>query len=1279
MQEQAIAIVAMAGVFPDAPSVDALWANLLAGHESGREFTVDELVAAGVPADIAARADFVRRRPVIDRCDEFDAAFFGFSPLEAEALDPQLRLLMQCAYHALEESGSTSSARRLRAGLFAGIRESRYLNEHLMASERHTRSLGGDYLQMINRKDSAATLLAYKLDLGGPAVSVNTACSTSLLAVHLACSSLLAYECDVALAGGAAISSFGPDGVTYVPGGILSRDGRCRPFSDDADGTIDGAGVAVVGLKRLADAMQDGDRIHAVILASAVNNDGADKAGYTAPSVAGQARVIADALALADISPETIGYVEAHGTGTRLGDPIEVRALTQAWRRFGDRRGYCRLGSIKANVGHLGAAAGVAGLIKAALVVRDGRIPALVNFTRPNSELDLASTPFVIPTSTTDWPAQESPRRAAISSFGIGGTNAHAILEQPPQAPRSDDVAAADDWHLCALSARSAAAFQATAASMATGLAARPDARPDALAATLAAGRAHLPWRGFAVVQDAGQLAVAWRAAAAPLAPARARSRVAFLFPGQGSQHRGMTLALRARWPAFREAFDATAALVLRHGDIDLVAALTSSGAEDLTRTDVAQPALFATSVALASAWKAVGVEPEALLGHSVGELAAACVAGVFTLDEAVRLVCARGRLMQAAERGAMLAVPLEAAALASRLGPDLEIAAINGRTSCVASGPVPAIERLHAELAAEGIQVRLLHTSHAFHSASMREPARGLADVVRTLSPRAPAIAVVSNVTGEWLTAEQAVSPDYWARQLREPVQFERGLQALQARGIEALLEVGPGTTLSSLARGELPQATVVASQPHPATLDKTTRPEDRAFLQAAGQLWAIGVPVDLDALAPRPAGGSRQHLAGYVFDKVRHWVDASPAGGIAARPTTPLRRVELVPLATGRPGERAGSVRLEADGPPALAALAAHPAGAGLAVRVRHSPQPVEEALLALQSDGVPDAQRFIAADFEAARNVDALQRLLAALPASSVVVLLEGRAFGLALREPAGGPSPAIAPGELAGLSGESGTLLRAHAEAADAARPLNLAWLTGAAADIAGHLGRIGASAGPWILIDSDDLAPAERLSRLLSARAHLRAAGVLDTAWVAARGALDRMPPRALLDLLSALAEGDGALHAADLRPILPDTEPSPETTMTDEITSPASDAGDVRGSIRAIWAKVLGTPVVGLDDNFFDLGGNSLWALQIVSQVNEAFGCEIHLSELLNAATVNELAALVEKRLLSVVDDGELGALLDELGDLSDEDIARLLAEPGDGGAAAAAAAAEPV
>ncbi|HEX2078088.1 MAG TPA: amino acid adenylation domain-containing protein [Longimicrobium sp.] len=896
-----IAIIGMAGRFPGAPGVDALWENLRAGVEGISRFSDEELRAAGVDDATLADPAYVRAGGWLAGAADFDAAFFGFAPREAEATDPQHRVFLEVAWEALEHAGYGPGTYAGPVGVYAGTGAGGYLLHNLLPYAAELASAGFDVM-VGNEKDFLPTRVSYKLGLEGPSLLVQTACSTSLVTVHVACRALLGGECDMALAGGVSIASALPRGYTWRDGSIASPDGHCRAFDAAAEGTVPGAGAGVVVLKRLADALADGDTIHAVILGSAINNDGAAKVGYMAPGAQRQAAVIADALSVANVHARSIGYVEAHGTGTTLGDPVEVAALTRAWRGHTEDTGFCALGSLKTNLGHLDAAAGVTGLIKAALAVRDGIIPGTLHFTRPNPKLELDRTPFYVRAETETW-AGPSPRRAGVSSFGIGGTNAHAVLQEPPApAPRAGTPR---PEQVIVLSARTQTALDAARCGLADFLESHPSTDLADAAFTLQAGRTPFPWR-LAVPAASAADAVNGLRAAAGVRAGEGRP-VAFLFPGQGAQHVRMAAGVYAGEPVFRAALDRCAEILRPVLGFDLLDLLYPAGddgaaAERLGQTAVTQPALFAVEWALAQLWMSWGVRPDAMLGHSVGEFAAACLAGVFSLEDALRLVAARGRLMQSLPAGAMLGVYLPEAELLPRLPADVSLAAVNGPATCAVSGPAEAVRALEEALLQDGVAVRRLHTSHAFHSAMMDpilEPFRAL---VLRARPRAPELPYVSGLTGTWITAAQATDPDYWARQLREPVRFRDGVHTLLEAERTVLLEVGPGRTLGTLIPREGAHATV-ASLPHP----RDDAADTRALADAVGRLWSAGVPVDWAAYG-QGRGGRRIPLPTYPFERRRYYLEA-PRGATAgvalplpAADPAPSSDDTALPAASGR-----------------------------------------------------------------------------------------------------------------------------------------------------------------------------------------------------------------------------------------------------------------------------------------------------------------------------------------------------------------------------------------
>jgi acyl transferase domain-containing protein/acyl carrier protein len=883
-QLEGVAIIGMACRFPGASTPEAFWKNLQQGVESITFFKDEELDRAAIAPEELKDPKYVKARATLDGIDQFDARFFDFSPREAEITDPQQRLFLECVWEALESAGQDPSRATGPIGIYAGAGANGYLLYNLSSAGHLVGTLNAFQAVIHNKNDHLSTRVAYKLDLKGPAVTVQTACSTSLVAVHHACQSLLSHQCDVALAGGVTITVPQKTGYLYTERGIGSPDGHCRPFDANAQGTVGGSGAGVVVLKRLADAVADGDVIHAVIRGTAINNDGTDKVGYTAPSVSGQADVIGMAQALAGVEPESITYVEAHGTGTPMGDPIEVKALTQAFRSGGaERKGFCGLGSVKGNVGHLDTAAGMAGLIKTALALKHRQLPPSIGFEKPNPEIAFADSPFYVNATLRPWEV-EGARRAGVSSFGLGGTNAHAILEEAPERAPSGP---SREHQLLVLSARSAAALEAATSRLAEHLKAHPELSLADVAYTLQTGRKGFEHRRYVVcrtVEEAAQ-------ALGTLSPDRVITRVqepvrrplVFMFPGQGSQHPGMAAGLYRTEATFRQEADRCLELLKRRHDLDLKPLLFNADTQDaqaavkLEQTALTQPALFVVEYALAKLLMAWGLEPTSMIGHSVGEYVAACLAGVFSLEDTLELVATRGRLMQSCPPGAMLSVQLAEADVRPLLGPGLEVAALNAPGSCVVAGSHAEIEALEKRLAAKDVLARRLRTSHAFHSAMMDPIVSAFRDAVAKAKPAAPKRRFISNVTGTWVTPEQATSPDYWATHLRQPVRFADGLEELLKDAEAVLLEVGPGKALQSLARWhprkKQGQSMLTSLPP---VGEATAEPE--YLLRTLGQLWLLGVE------APRLFEGEkrrREALPTYPFDRQRYWVDLRSAPG--------------------------------------------------------------------------------------------------------------------------------------------------------------------------------------------------------------------------------------------------------------------------------------------------------------------------------------------------------------------------------------------------------------
>ncbi|MEP7311422.1 MAG: SDR family NAD(P)-dependent oxidoreductase [Pseudomonadota bacterium] len=889
MPSHAIAIVGMAGRFPGAGNLEQFWRNIREGVEQLDSYTDEQLQAAGVPVAMSADPRYVRKGTSLEGADEFDAGFFGYSPREAQIIDPQQRIFLECAWEALENAGYGTVPAECQVGVYGGASINTYLYAHLLRDPELIAAVGGYQLMLGNDKDFLCTRVSYKLDLHGPSMTIQTACSTSLVAVQVACRALQRGECTLALAGGVSVGFPQAAGYLYEEGMIFSPDGHCRPFDSHAGGTRASAGAGVVVLKRLADALSDGDTIHAVIRGAAINNDGANKAGFTAPSVDGQVEVIATAQALAGVDPRSITYIEAHGTGTHLGDPIEVAALTQVFRATTSDVGFCSLGSLKANLGHLDAAAGVAGLIKTVLALRNRELPPLVNFASPNPQLQLETSPFVASASASAWTA-DGPRRAGVSSFGIGGTNAHVVLEEAPAVERP---APGRKVHLLVLSAKSETALDAASRNLASHLLAHPGQSLADIEWTLQVGRKEFAHRRAVVAGNAGIAAAALNEPRrAPVLSARHEGGVppvVFLFSGQGSQHPGMAASLYNNVPVFREAIQRCSLILGPHLGFDMGVALFGGAgsapmtAERLNETRIAQPALFVIEYALATLWMSWGVEPHAMIGHSVGEYVAAHLAGVFTLDDALHVIAARGRLMQALPSGSMVAVHLGPDELAPQLGPDLEIAAVNAAELCTVAGPTPAIVAMEERLGAAGVETRRLQTSHAFHSAMMEPVIAPFLELLCRISLKPPQRPYISNLTGRWISASEATSPTYYAEHLRRTVRFEAGVKLLAANAAAIFLEVGPGNALQSLARSVLGPRSghrVIASLPHA----RENREAIDAVLEATAKLWLTGARIqwrDLHA----GAQSRRVPLPTYPFERQRFaTVNRAPAPASAS-----------------------------------------------------------------------------------------------------------------------------------------------------------------------------------------------------------------------------------------------------------------------------------------------------------------------------------------------------------------------------------------------------------
>ena len=879
-----IAVIGMACRFPGAQNVDQFWRNLRDGVESISFFSDAEMIAAGVDPKSLTNPNLVKAGGVLPDIELFDASFFGYSPREAELIDPQQRFLLECAWEALESAGYDPQHVEEITGVFAGVGVNNYMF-NIYSAQSLVNTTDGAQIALANDKDYVATRVSYKFNLKGPSVNVQSGCSTSLLAINLACYSLLSGACDMALAGGVTINIRPKTGYIYREGGILSPDGHTRSFDAGAQGVVGGSGVGVVVLKRLEDALSGGDTILAVIKGSAANNDGSLKVGFTAPSVDGQAAVIGAALDVAEVTPETINYVEAHGTGTRIGDPIEIAALTQAYRERTSESGFCALGSVKTNIGHPDAAAGVAGLIKTILALDHKEIPPSLHYQKPNPQIDFASTPFFVNRELAQWESNGHPRRAGVSSFGMGGTNVHVILEEAPVLSSADTSRL---WQMLVLSARTEAALSAKTTALAEHLKQHSELNLADVAYTLQAGRTPFSHRKAVLCRDYAEAIrtlertdtkQSWTG----IADLNEQS-VVFMFPGQGGQHVNMARDLYDTEPFFREIVDRSCERLRDHLGFDLRSVLypddagtEEAAADRLKQTLCTQPALFVIEYALAKLLGKWGVHPQAMIGHSIGEYVAACLAGVFTLDEALQLIATRARLMQELPGGFMLSVPLpEAEILPLLRDNDLSLAAVNGPSLCVVSGPLEQINDLSRQLAERGADCKTLHTSHAFHSAMMDPIVDSFRAEIKKINFNAPQIPYLSNVTGDWITQEEATDPDYWVTHLRQTVRFNDGLETLFKSQHQLFVEVGPGKALSTLA------------QRHPAKPSKLlsiaslrhvheTQSDVFCLLRAVSGLWLRGVKVNWPQFHD-PAQPRRVPLPTYPFERKRYWIDLQP-----------------------------------------------------------------------------------------------------------------------------------------------------------------------------------------------------------------------------------------------------------------------------------------------------------------------------------------------------------------------------------------------------------------
>ncbi|MFF9607554.1 MupA/Atu3671 family FMN-dependent luciferase-like monooxygenase [Streptomyces sp. NPDC014684] len=861
-------MVGVSARFPGSRDVREYWSLIKNGGVAVTHASQEQLLRHRGAAELIANSSYIPVEGLFPGAELFDAPFFGVPPREAEHMDPQMRWSLQIAWHALENAGCVPERFPGRIGVYLGSAASQYAGASVPDEERHlvpdlAASVGTD-------PDFVPTMVSYRLGLTGPSINVRTACSSSLVAVHFAIQSLLSGECDLALAGGVAIRGSLLPGYIHTPDSILSMSGRCLPFDDRADGTVPGNGAGMVALKRLDDALADNDRVIAVLSGSAVNNDGSQKAGFSAPSVASQTVLIRDALSFADTDPSSIGFVETHGTATSVGDPIEFAALREV---FADRTGpTCALGGVKANIGHLNTASGIAGLIKAILAVNQGVVPPMAGFRSANTMLNLDDSPFHVPTASAEWKSDGQPRRAGVSSFGIGGTNAHVIVEE---APVSAPVKRIQRRNLLVVSGKTPEAAARAGSQLVDDLRRLPaDSMGDA-AATLAAFRSHFRYRASVIAggpEDNVQAHTLPVCEAAETVP-----RVVFMFPGQGSQYVGMARELAERFPVFRTEVEQGCALLCEKTGLDIAPLLLGAPSADaekrLRRTEVAQPALFIVMHATATLLGEFGVAPSALIGHSVGEYVAAAVAGMFSYAAALELVAKRGKLQQECPAGGMMAVWSDGQGLPP-LPDGVSVAAVNSDQDIVVAGTHEAITAYGDRLSTLDIPHKLLSTSHAFHTPLIEGMLPALGEAASAVTFAEPTVPIVSTLTGQPAAPGTMSSPDYWVRQARQPVLFKDSVMAAAAGDDRCVfLEVGPGHTLSRLTESVLSTPDVAL-----ACFGDREQTAVDAFLGVLGSLWARGIQVDL-ARTYDDEPTARADLSGYPFETNTYWAETPSA----------------------------------------------------------------------------------------------------------------------------------------------------------------------------------------------------------------------------------------------------------------------------------------------------------------------------------------------------------------------------------------------------------------
>jgi len=874
-----IAVIGLGCRFPGANNIDSFWQNLISGKESISFFNKEELRFAGVSESMLGNANFVNANGIIDYTDKFDAEFFGYTPNEAELLDPQQRIFLEVAWEAMENAGINLPKSHRNVGVYAGVGISQYLINNLLANNRIKHQYGLWELMLANGSAQLATRLSYLLNLHGPSLTLNTACSTSLVVIHTACRALLNGECNTAIAGAICLDVPQKTGYFYQEGGVVSKDGHCRPFDQESSGTVSGNGIGIVVLKCLENAIEDGDRIDAIIKSSAINNDGKDKVGFTAPSVTGQAKVIAAALDLAEIDPNTIGYIEAHGTGTALGDPIEIAALTQAFQGRVQECFSCPIGSVKANIGHLDTAAGMAGFIKTILILKNGKIPPNINFTKVNSKIDFNHNGFYVNQKILDWSTQGVIRRAGVSSFGIGGTNAHVVLEESPK--RLYRIVSDRNYHLLCLSAKSDFSLDKQGENLSLYLREHPEVMVNELAYTLQFNRQVFSHKRIFIAssrEDAiAQLSQADHGENLSLLNKITNHSIVFLFAGQGAQYVDMGRTLFEKEKYCKKLFLKCDAFLQQQFEFSIVEILFPKKDKQnaqfmIDKTLFAQISLFVVEYVLASYLIALGVKPIVMMGHSLGEYVCATLAGVFSLEDSLKIIYHRGRLMQSMQVGKMLAVQLSEAEIKPYLGVAAYLAAVNEEKSCVISGHCEVINDIQKQLDSNGIKNKVLNTSHAFHSSLMQDAAKEFLKYLSAYQFKSPGIPYISNVTGNWVTPELVCNPDYWVKHMLQPIRFYNGASVLLELNNLIGIEIGPGNILMSMLLRHSKRS--LDSFFFSLLPDKKVKQlADKYFMQGMGKLWLHDVVIDFSLLNDCERNIPLS-LPPYPFHRKTYWI---------------------------------------------------------------------------------------------------------------------------------------------------------------------------------------------------------------------------------------------------------------------------------------------------------------------------------------------------------------------------------------------------------------------